>query len=249
MILIHRTSASQPKRWATTTAPSALVRLTRAVQQHGGHFDRSDVKSSTFKTARAKLTALQNDKCCYCEGTIDASYADVEHFRPMSLYWWLAYDWDNLLVACKYCNQTAKGAHFAVFDEARRLSPGMRPPQAESPKLLDPADKAISIEDHIVYREDKDTRRWVPIARDGSEHGQYTIDLLRLDRDRNLAKRREDEANAAGWLAVWRAAKQRGDAATTEEVLHQVEDLCRPNCRYLAMKRAIFREILEAEQP
>ena len=43
---------------------------------------------------------------------------DVEHFRPKAEvkeagenhqgYWWLAYSWENLLIACKTCNQEYK---------------------------------------------------------------------------------------------------------------------------------------------
>jgi len=28
----------------------------------------------------------------------------VEHFRPKKIYYWLAYSWDNLILACPKCN-------------------------------------------------------------------------------------------------------------------------------------------------
>ena len=71
------------------------------------------------------------DKCAYCERTISGYYGDAEHFRPKGAvkngqaipecqidhpidghilamqhpgYFWLAYDWRNLLPSCVYCN-------------------------------------------------------------------------------------------------------------------------------------------------
>lgn len=249
MIQINRTSAAQPQRWATTTAPNALAGLTNAVQQRGGQFDRSAVKSSTFKTARKNLTKLQHDKCCYCEGPIDSSYADVEHVRPMAKYWWLAYDWDNLLVACKYCNETAKRDQFALNPNGIPLKAGERPPGREQARFLDPADPTVPVDDHIVFREHPVTKRWVPVPRNGSDCGRYTIDVLELDLDRNLNRRQEDEANAVWFRTRWRKLLPLVDMAEVRDIRGRVAELCRPNGRYLAMKRAILREILEAEQP
>jgi len=55
-------------------------------------------------------------KCAYCETVYGAGYdGDVEHFRPKGRikeknpptpgYYWLANDWDNLLLSCQHCNQ------------------------------------------------------------------------------------------------------------------------------------------------
>ncbi len=58
-------------------------------------------------------------KCAYCESQYDASSdGDIEHFRPKGRvhgkvpdspgYYWLANDWDNLLLSCQHCNQGRK---------------------------------------------------------------------------------------------------------------------------------------------
>ena len=61
-----------------------------------------------------------NGKCCYCERKRDRKREmDVEHYRPKGKvngvdghtgYWWLAFNWNNLLWSCKTCNQKFKGA-------------------------------------------------------------------------------------------------------------------------------------------
>ncbi|HLC17234.1 MAG TPA: hypothetical protein VJL89_13515 [Thermodesulfovibrionia bacterium] len=61
-------------------------------------------------------------KCAYCECYItNFQRGDIEHFRPKLAvtdkndnpiqhpgYYWLAYDWQNLLPSCQICNQPSK---------------------------------------------------------------------------------------------------------------------------------------------
>jgi len=59
------------------------------------------------KTVRELLNKMFHGKCAYCESRIIAIYnGDIEHFRPKGRYYWLAADWENLLFACPFCNQT-----------------------------------------------------------------------------------------------------------------------------------------------
>lgn len=68
-------------------------------------------------SVRKLLLKMFHGKCAYCESKITAIYnGDIEHFRPKGKikeatpkkpgYFWLASDWDNLLFACPFCNQT-----------------------------------------------------------------------------------------------------------------------------------------------
>ena len=61
----------------------------------------------TEKAVREALKKMCYGKCAYCESRITAIYSgDIEHFRPKGSYYWLAADWQNLLFACPFCNQT-----------------------------------------------------------------------------------------------------------------------------------------------
>jgi hypothetical protein len=42
----------------------------------------------------------------------------VEHYRPKSVYWWLAYCYDNYVYSCQICNQSYKGANFPISGTA-----------------------------------------------------------------------------------------------------------------------------------
>ncbi len=86
-------------------------------------------------------------KCAYCESHYrHVSDGDIEHFRPKGKvneknpqtpgYYWLANDWDNLLLSCMHCNQSrrhllykedelksrGKLDQFPLSDETKRLN-------------------------------------------------------------------------------------------------------------------------------
>jgi 5-methylcytosine-specific restriction endonuclease McrA len=70
-------------------------------------------KSSVWGAAKKHLRAETDGKCAYCEGKAShVAHGDVEHFRPKSEYWWLAYCYDNFLYSCQICNQSFKGSKF-----------------------------------------------------------------------------------------------------------------------------------------
>ena len=81
---------------------------------------RGEIQKHTFnrnrwKPAKEQLFAETGDKCAYCEApTSVVAFGDVEHYRPKSIYWWLAYCYDNYLAACQLCNQKFKTDDFPI---------------------------------------------------------------------------------------------------------------------------------------
>jgi uncharacterized protein (TIGR02646 family) len=74
-----------------------------------------EFKSAFWKTAKAQLKKESNGKCAYCEANTEVvAHGDVEHYRPKSIYWWLAYTYDNYLYACQICNQSYKNNNFPI---------------------------------------------------------------------------------------------------------------------------------------
>lgn len=79
---------------------------------------REKPREGFWKDSKPQLKVESYGKCAYCEAyTASVVYGDVEHYRPKSIYWWLAYCYDNYLFACAICNQQYKRAHFPVFGE------------------------------------------------------------------------------------------------------------------------------------
>lgn len=142
-----------------------------------GRLPRREEIPDTYRKVSRALWSMQHMRCCYCEVFVHQEYNDVEHYRPCSLYWWLAWDWSNLLFACSRCNRKHKHDAFELAPGSRRLVPEEVPPGSEMPLLLDPA--AVDPRGHIGYVCVKG--KWMPIGR--SSAGTHTIELLDLDSD------------------------------------------------------------------
>ena len=56
---------------------------------------------------KAALRAETHDKCAYCESKIThTDHGDIEHIVPKSKVPDLAFEWTNLTLACRICNQS-----------------------------------------------------------------------------------------------------------------------------------------------
>lgn len=132
------------------------------------------------------LIDMQNGKCAYCEGDFSAfSYGDTEHQRPKAYsqqavggptirpgYYWLAYDWANLVLSCELCNRSRKRNLFPLLNPATRAR---APAQlgSEDPLLLDPTG-AVDPRQHIRFQQALPTGL--------TDIGRTTIECLSLDR-------------------------------------------------------------------
>lgn len=84
----------------------ALLALRRAA---------AEPSPGVWKLAKDQLKRESDGKCGYCEAkTSQVAHGDVEHHRPKTTYWWLAYCFHNYLYACQICNQTYKGSKFPI---------------------------------------------------------------------------------------------------------------------------------------
>lgn len=153
-----------------------------------------------YRVVAEDLWKTQHHKCCYCESRIPKGYNDVEHYRPKAVadrtpgcsethgYWWLAFNWDNLLFACPDCNRSHKNSKFP-------LDSGCYPLRPEEPLLIDPC-SAINPVEHIefVYQgigRNQNPRTWWARPRNGSIIGNETINACGLNRS-DLREIRED---------------------------------------------------------
>jgi uncharacterized protein (TIGR02646 family) len=184
-----------------TKAPTIL--LSRGSRKRTGHCDdyllhkaEYDAGKRTFafdaaiygsETVKNALIKAQHGKCCFCERKTGKD-GDVEHFRPKAGYrqapkgpllrpgyYWLAYDWDNLLLACSACNQRHKRNLFPLTDPDQRATSHTDDVTRETPLFLQPAQQDPEL--HIGFRKE------IPYAINGSPTGKATIKALGLDRE------------------------------------------------------------------
>ncbi len=87
-----------------------------------GNAEKHEWDSSIWGKSKAQLLKESANKCAYCEAPLKAvAYGDVEHYRPKSIYWWLAYNYENYLASCTLCNQAFKKDYFPLLDDKKKL--------------------------------------------------------------------------------------------------------------------------------
>jgi hypothetical protein len=133
-----------------------------------------------YEVAKGELHRQQHRKCCYCEKWVqEASFNDLEHFRPKSKYWWLTWEWLNLMFACPNCNRGEKNDEFPLRPGSPVL---LAPPAAavvELPWLIDPADaQGMDPLDVIAFK--RVGKQWWPYG--CNPHGDETVRVLGLAR-------------------------------------------------------------------
>lgn len=176
------------------------------------------------RSVREVLEKMFRSKCAYCEIRIGAGdESEIEHWRPKGAvkeddgrrlrgYYWLASDWDNLLLSCLKCNRprkyrvgdteedeetwerTGKGMLFPIAEgDVRALLKGQE--RSEHPLLLNPSrDKPDKYLDFIVFDNDPDREATVqPKGHRGRRRalGEQSIRVYSLNRDPLVYERRE----------------------------------------------------------
>ncbi len=240
-------------------APSVLAKrgqpATRrdcdAYLQNQAEYDSGSSKLSFDPTIygspaiRTLLKQQQHGKCCYCESRHSAtSAARVDHFRPKGSvrqgktsvrsrpgYYWLAYAWHNLLLACEECNRR-KSDYFPLEDSAQRAWNHLDPVERETPLLLNP---------YV----DPDPSRHIAFAgsacRPLTERGRVTVVVLGLNRP-DLQEQRQSELNL---LTLLRAVAREPDrlANTRRRANDLMQSRAQPDAPYTAMVRHYLRQV------
>ncbi len=144
-------------------------------------------------TVIKKLRQIYHDKCAYCESKIVSSPTLIDHYRPKDPYYWLAYEWSNLLPACERCHSSKNKSHFPLLNEERRIiSPtGRTDWVANSEALLNEGPL-------LLNPEIDDPANYLAFHRDGRIYaignnlkGKKTIRVLNLNRTMLVSARKE----------------------------------------------------------
>ena len=122
--------------------------------------EKQEFDSGRWKKAKAQLLKETNNKCAYCEApTKVVAYGDVEHYRPKSMYWWLAYCYENYLPSCQLCNQKYKKAKFPRKNSKMKSPAAIRSNSTDAfiesrkesltPDSLDPTSVSAFDDEHL----------------------------------------------------------------------------------------------------
>jgi len=146
---------------------------------------------------KVALDLIYNRKCAYCEKSLKDADRHVEHYRPKVPYFWLVFSWDNLLIACKKCNEL-KNNQFTEYLEGEQLQYNhetLTTAQSqiktydliEKPLIINPEQETeASLKTHFIF--DLKTAEIEPL----SNRMEKTVKVCQLNR-KELVELREDE--------------------------------------------------------
>ncbi len=173
-------------------------------------YKRESIKKSYFITKDAPFYG----RCAYCESPIAyTQYIQVEHFRPkagikdengkvISLkdengidtgephlgYYWLAYDWHNLLPSCQKCNNSKSTIFPVIGQHAQSLNDEVN----EKPLLINPISELE--EDNPEHHLSVDPNTGIMKAVDESRRGAMCIKTFNLNGRDGIAESRKQQA-------------------------------------------------------
>ncbi len=177
--------------WATN---HQLDVVTKAFPAHWG---RADV--------RGALYAMHGRACAYCQRHLPGNdRGAVEHFRPKSIYWWLAYDFNNYFLSCTPCNSHYKRDQFPLAPHGVHVGYDEKDQLDDSTRLLmdpvvDPVQRWLTVDFEALSADPSAFRKSgipVSIAPDiapGSpvyHRCRETLNLFKLNTDVELMRER-----------------------------------------------------------
>jgi uncharacterized protein (TIGR02646 family) len=265
MIFVNRADVPNPLL-DPPLAAQARRELERARAEIAGGSLQRRLEFTVYKRPeiKAALNALFHQKCAYCETPLVSAAGDIEQFRPKSGvseakdhpgYWWLAATWENLLIACQYCNRLAKAEvgeggrsesigkanRFPLVDENKRARRPEDDLSLEQPLLLDP-----TVDDpspHLTFADDGHVFS-------ETERGNATISILGLNRLSLLQQRRGTATRYRSVLASALSSLSNGDGEASRQV-DELGEMTLSMSPYAGMVRQFLqrdRPQLEAKQ-
>ncbi len=115
MISVKKDFITLPKKLIESRRLALILDSITTQSKH--KFDSKVYRDATLES----LEVLYHSKCAYCETNTSAGAAmQVDHYRPKKKvnddlihngYYWLAYEWSNLILCCSKCNRK-KGYSF-----------------------------------------------------------------------------------------------------------------------------------------
>ena len=203
MISIDKTKIEKPEILNNDNIQSKLLEIIE--EQRPGEKIRNLYNNNKVRIA---LNKLYNNKFAYCEQKIPEGYSErIDHFRPKNRikgvdnhkgYWWLGYEWTNLLPTCEKCN-VKKSNQFPLKKDSTRISNNLEKEdflqnnefifnnfkienlEKEERLLLNP--EIDIVEEHLFFLPTGEIKHL-------TEKGEKSIEVYDLNRNKIILERR-----------------------------------------------------------
>jgi len=177
--------------------PSSIIKYKNEIKKYLDSLESNNssdnvkkVRDNLWKKLRKEiqeklLEDIYHKKCAYCESKfpLESFPPEIDHYRPILIYPWLAFEWSNLFITCKKCNNK-KGTKFETKSKKINSPPKNRIEWDanskillnEKPLLLNP--EIDNPDEHLTFMHDGTI-----IKKNNSERGKKTIEICCLDRE------------------------------------------------------------------
>ena len=225
---------AQDSSWDTTATDAELaVSVGIAVNDY----------ASVWGATKSRLKAVSHGKCWYCEARQERADNAVDHFRPKSLYPWLAFKLSNFRFACTFCNSIRKnhetgesagnGNHFPLLNGQRATN--QTELNTENPVLLDPckgSDPGL-----LDFREDGLSCARYPNQQNRCLRAEQSIHYYHLNHPELVESRRQLALQLKDWI----------DGADS---IYNADDQADPNIEraFASLAESICRAIGESSE-
>ena len=247
--MIHLDKSNETPQALQNRGNEATQQNCEAYDQDPAAYGSGELKfefiDSIYRSIKKVLEGLQHNKCGYCESRHSATSAGrIDHFRPKGAvrqgkgsdriypgYYWLAYRWDNLVLACEDCN-LKKSDYFPLEDPGQRARSHFDRLDQEAPLLLNPYVET-NPDEHLTFDGSA--------CRPETEHGRVTVAVLGLNRP-ELQEERQYVLNIFATLCT--VARSPDECDTRRREARDKRDaFARFDARYSAMTRAYLSTI------
>ena len=197
-----------PKGWQDEQAKAMAIAENCPDEEARHSFLRGNTAADVWKKLRDGMAELSHYKCWYCEVQLTRDDLVIDHYRPKGAvfedpdhygYWWLAFQFTNFRLSCKFCNELrvdavtgqrgGKSTHFPLLPGSVRATAEDRDTDLEMPTILDPCERDDV--NYLVFRLDSHAYSKYEIDVDpvGYERAVQTIEYLNLNHSRILRGR------------------------------------------------------------
>ena len=161
MISVRKNSEDIPPMLQSAQTEQAITTLLEIGKFVG--YARLDILM--HEEVLGKLLEIHYNKCAFCEVgiSIEESTAFITHYRSPELYYWLTYEWTNLLPVCEEC-KLYEDIQFPIMNKHKRVK---KPPKD---RLLWRADSDIHLaESPLIINPELDVpEKYIAIDRNGN---------------------------------------------------------------------------------
>lgn len=207
-------------------------------------------RGAVWSALKDTLEGLSDKKCWYSEARDTVSHWQVDHYRPKSIYPWLAFAWQNLRL-CGGKPNLRKTNEFPLAAGSARgtLAAGVN---SEKPLLLDPT--RLGDPELLTFKADGEPVCATPADPVAAERVAVSVKLLDLDSVSLCEERRRKWRDCEGKLRRLRGLLEELRQQANEDGSGFVDELCldlqklyADDAEFTATAKACAQELNSAE--